>query len=115
MVEHALGQLQANRFALSRLTERIDGDETDLDWQTGPGMRREIMIAGGLRFLEVQTGQRGLDFDRLVGLAAVAANDSFDTFDAIIVACPVVDPQRRARGRLGWFCEGNFRRIVGDY
>ena len=67
MVEVAFRQLHPDRLALAGLAERVGGDEPDLDRQAGPGMRRQIVIAGRLRLFQVQPGQRQLELDRLLG------------------------------------------------
>ena len=49
-----------------------------------------------------------------VGLTALAPDHRLDGFDAIIVACLIIDPQRRMRRALGGFGKGDFGRMVRD-
>ena len=110
------GSVHPDRLALAGLAERVGRDEPDLDRQAGPGMRRQIVIAGRLGFLEVEAGQRQLEFDRLVlGLAALAAADHrLDRLDPVIVGRLVVEAQRGARRGLRRLGEGDRRRVVGN-
>ena len=114
VLEFAFRQLHLDRLALAGLAQRVGRDEPDLDRQAGPGMRRQVVIAGGLRLLEVQAGQRHFELDRLVGIAAFAPDHRLDRFDPVIVARLIIDAQRRMRRAFGRFCEGDLGRVVGN-
>jgi hypothetical protein len=119
VIEHALGQVHLRRRAFAGLAERISRHQPDLDRQPGPGMRRQIVIAGRLRLLEMQARQGQFELDRLLGVAARlgrirAADHRLDALDAIIVAGLVIEAQRGARRALGRLGEGDGRRVVGD-
>ena len=77
-------------------------------------MRRQIVVAGGLCVFEVQPWQRCFELDRLVELAAVAPDHRLDSFDPVIVARLVIDPQCRTRRAFRRLCKGDFGRVVGD-
>src|SRR5260370_29073519 len=77
-------------------------------------MRRQIVIAGGLRLFEVQPWQRCFELDRLVGLTALAPDHRLDRFDPVIVARLVIDPQCGTRRTFRRFCKGDFGRVVGN-
>ena len=74
VVEHALRQFHVHRLALAGLAQRIGRDEADLDRQAGPGMGRQIVIAGCLGLLEVQTAERQFELDPVAGLAALGSS-----------------------------------------
>jgi len=104
VLEYPFRELHADRLALAGLTERIGGDEPNIDRESGPRVRREVVIAGGLRLLEMQPRQRRFELDRLVGIASFTPDHGFDRFDPVIIARLIVDAQgrvRRSHGRLG--------------
>ncbi len=71
--EHPFRQGHAHRRALALLAQRVLGDEPDLDRQPGPGIGRQIVIAGRLRLFQVQAGQRQIELQLRAGLGAGAA------------------------------------------
>ncbi len=97
VVKDALGQDHVQRLALAGLAERIGRDEPDLDRQTGPGMRRQIVIARRRGFLEVQARQRQVEFDQILGAAALTADHRLRALDPVIIARLIIEAQRGAR------------------
>ena len=77
-------------------------------------MRREIVEAYRRGILEVEARQRQLEFDRVLGTAALAADHRLRALDPVVVARLILKAQRRARRGFGWLGERDRRRVVGN-
>src|SRR3546814_13333010 len=113
MVENALRQHRAYRFAAALLARLVLGDELDLDRQARPGVRRQVVVAARLVQLGRAARQRHLQLQRL-GLRLVEpAHYRLHFRAAVIFLGLVVGAQGGGLGALRRRQASTLRRAVG--